>query len=133
MNQTYTISDLAREFAVTPRAIRHYEAEGLLAPAREGQRRVYSQRDRVRLALVLRGKRLGFTLAEAKEIIDLYSAPQGEEAQLELLLGKLAGKRELLEAKRRDVEAALANMDRYAERCRERLEALRAGRKAAAE
>ena len=127
MNRTWTISELAREFAVTPRAIRHYEAEGLLSPAREGQKRLYSARDRVRLALVLRGRRLGFTLAEAKEIIDLYSAPQGEAAQLELLLDRLAGKRALLEEKRRDLDAAIASMDRYAERCRERLAELRAG------
>src|SRR3546814_12189699 len=97
MTRNFTISDLAREFAVTPRALRHYEAEGLLAPVRDGQKRVYSARDRVRLALLLRGRRLGFTLAAAKELIDLYSAPQGEVAQLELLPGRLAGKRALLE------------------------------------
>lgn len=127
MAQTFSISDLAREFEVTPRAIRYYEAEGMLEPQRRGQRRIYSLRDRVTLALILRGKRLGFSLAEAKEIIDLYDAPQGESGQLRLLLDKLADKRQMLEAKRRDAESALANMDNYAARCRDRLLALEGG------
>ncbi len=127
MAQTFSISDLAREFEVTPRAIRYYEAEGMLVPQRQGQRRIYSLRDRVTLALILRGKRLGFSLAEAKEIIDLYDAPQGEAGQLRLLLDKLADKRRILEEKRRDAESALANMDDYATRCRKRLLALEGG------
>ena len=81
MEQTFSIAELAREFEVTPRTIRYYEAEGMLAPDRKGQRRIYSTRDRVTLALILRGKRLGFSLAEAKEIIELYDAPQGEKAE----------------------------------------------------
>ena len=121
MDQTYSISELAREFEVTPRTIRYYEAEGMLAPDRKGQRRIYSPRDRVTLALILRGKRLGFSLAEAKEIIELYDAPQGEVGQLRVLMDKLARKRDALEAKRRDAETALASMDEYAARCRERL------------
>ncbi len=133
MERTYSISDLAREFDVTPRTIRHYEDEGLLSPARNGQQRIYTARDRTRLALVLRGKRLGFSLAEAREIIDLYSAPQGEVGQLQALLEKLDEKRAILEDKRRDLESALNNMDRYAERCRERLTELQAMEKAAAE
>jgi len=133
MERTYSISNLAREFDVTPRTIRHYEDEGLLSPARNGQQRIYTARDRTRLALVLRGKRLGFSLAEAREIIDLYSAPQGEVGQLQALLEKLDEKRAILEDKRRDLESALNNMDRYAERCRERLTELQAMEKAAAE
>ena len=133
MERTYSISDLAREFDVTPRTIRHYEDEGLLSPARRKQQRIYTARDRTRLALVLRGKRLGFSLAEAREIIDLYSAPQGEIGQLQALLEKLDEKRAILEDKRRDLESALNNMDRYAERCRERLTELQAMEKAAAE
>ncbi len=133
MERTYSISDLAREFDVTPRTIRHYEDEGLLSPARDGQRRIYSARDRTRLALVLRGKRLGFSLAEAREIIDLYSAPQGEAGQLRTLLEKLNEKRAVLEDKRRDLETSIANMDRYAERCRERLAELEAVARNAAE
>jgi DNA-binding transcriptional MerR regulator len=127
MTQTFSISDLAREFEVTPRTIRYYESEGMLEPRRQGQRRIYSLRDRVTLALILRGKRLGFSLAEAKEIIDLYDAPQGEAGQLRLLLDKLADKRQLLEQKRRDAENALANMDDYAARCRDRLSDLETG------
>ncbi|NNE85064.1 MAG: MerR family DNA-binding transcriptional regulator [Alphaproteobacteria bacterium] len=124
MDQTYSIAELAREFDVTPRTIRYYEAEGMLAPDRKGQRRIYSPRDRVTLALILRGKRLGFSLAEAKEIIELYDAPQGEAGQLRVLIEKLASKRDALEAKRRDAESALASMDEYAARCRERLNEL---------
>ena len=131
MEQTFSISDLAREFDITPRTIRHYEAEGLIAPARDGQRRIYSGRDRVRLALVLRGKRLGFSLAEAKEIIDLYSAPQGEAFQLRTLLEKLDEKRAMLEDKRRDLDAAISNMDKYAARCRDRLGEVETRREAA--
>jgi DNA-binding transcriptional MerR regulator len=131
MEQTFSISDLAREFDITPRTIRHYEAEGLIAPDRDGQRRIYSGRDRVRLALVLRGKRLGFSLAEAKEIIDLYAAPQGEAVQLRTMLEKLDEKREMLEDKRLDLDAAISNMDKYAARCRERLVELETRREAA--
>ncbi len=131
MEQTFSISDLAREFRVTPRTIRYYEAEGLITPGRDGQRRIYSGRDRVRLALVLRGKRLGFSLAEAKEIIDLYSAPQGEAFQLRTLLEKLDEKRALLEDKRRDLDGAITNMDKYAARCRDRLKELENRREAA--
>lgn len=127
MSETFSISELAYEFDVTPRTIRYYEAEGMLAPARKGQRRIYSPRDRVTLALILRGKRLGFSLAEAKEIIELYDAPQGEAGQLRLLLDKLADKRQALEEKRRDAETALANMDEYAGRCRDRLNQLENG------
>ncbi len=127
MTQTFSISDLAREFDVTPRTIRYYEAEGMLSPARKGQRRIYSLRDRVTLSLILRGKRLGFSLAEAKEIIELYDAPQGEAGQLRVLLDKLADKRLELEAKRADAETALASMDEYANRCRERLVELETG------
>ena len=127
MTQTFSISELAREFDVTARTIRYYEAEGMLAPARQGQRRIYSPRDRVTLALILRGKRLGFSLAEAKEIIALYDAPQGEAGQLRVLLDKLADKRRELDAKRRDAETALANMDEYAGHCRDRLNQLENG------
>jgi DNA-binding transcriptional MerR regulator len=128
MARSYSIGELAREFGVSIRTIRHYEDEGLLAPLRDGQRRIFSQRDRTRLALVLRGRRLGFSLAEAREIIDLYSAPQGEAGQLRVLLDRLAEKRSELAARRRDLDASIDNMDRYAARCRQRLADLEAGR-----
>ena len=124
MGRTYSISDLAREFEITPRTIRHYDDEGLVSPNRIGQKRIYSASDRVRLALVLRGKRLGFSLAEAKDIIDLYGAPLGEAGQLRMLLSKLDTKREILSAKRCDLDVTIANMDRYAARCRAKLRQL---------
>ena len=81
MAETYGIAELAREFGVTARTIRHYEDEGLIAPLRDGQRRVYRPRDRTRLRLILRGRRLGFALAEVREIVDLYDAAPGEIGQ----------------------------------------------------
>lgn len=133
MERTYSISELSNEFEITPRTIRYYESEGLIAPGREGQKRIYSARDRVRLALVLRGKRLGFSLAEAKEIIDLYAAPHGEVGQLRTMLAKLDEKRAMLEQKRMDLDASITSMDRYAERCRERLAELESAAREAAE
>ncbi len=118
----HSIGDLAREFAVTTRTIRFYEDAGMLSPARSGGRqRIFDQRDRVRLKLILRGKRLGFALAEIREIIDIYDAAPGEAGQLRLLLEKIAGRRQELEDKRRDLDASLADLDRVAAQCRERL------------
>ena len=125
MAETYGIAELAREFGVTARTIRHYEDEGLIAPSRDGQRRVYRPRDRTRLRLILRGRRLGFTLAEVREIVDLYDAAPGEAGQLELLLAKIAGRRAELEAKRADIEAALADLETVARNCRKRLRGLK--------
>ena len=86
---TFAIGELAKEFEVTPRTLRLYEEEGLIRPHRAGTRRIFSERDRVRLRLILRGKRLGWSLAEIKELFDLYDSSHGEEAQLELMLAKL--------------------------------------------
>ncbi|MCW8890362.1 MAG: MerR family DNA-binding transcriptional regulator [Sedimenticola sp.] len=108
---TYTISELAKEFDVTPRAIRFYEDQGLISPSRKGRRRVYRERDRVRLKLVLRGKRLGFALSEVKEMFDLYDTAPGETAQLKFLLGKIQERREMLEQQRQDIEAVLHEME----------------------
>ncbi len=124
MSKTYSISELAREFEVTPRTIRFYEAEGLIAPLRDGQRRIYRPRDRVRLKLILRGKRIGFSLKEIGEIIDLYDAAPGEAGQLRTLLERIEGRRADLEQKRQDIEAALAHLDGVAADCRARLAAL---------
>ena len=121
MAETYGIAELAREFGVTARTIRHYEDEGLIAPLRDGQRRVYRPRDRTRLRLILRGRRLGFALAEVREIVDLYDAAPGEAGQLELLLAKIAGRRAELEAKRVDIEAALSDLEIVSENCHKRL------------
>ena len=121
MAKSYSIAELAREFAVTPRTIRFYEAEGLIAPLRAGQRRIYRPRDRVRLKLILRGKRLGFSLREIAEIIDLYDAPPGEAGQLRALLPQFAEKRADLAAKRADIEAAIAHLEGIEADCRRRL------------
>ena len=124
MATSYSISELAHEFGVTARTIRFYEAEGLIAPLRDGQRRIYRPRDRVRLRLILRGKRVGFSLKEIAEIIDLYDAPHGERGQLETLLERIAAKRADLEQKRQDIVAAIAHLDGVAAGCRARLSEL---------
>jgi DNA-binding transcriptional MerR regulator len=125
MAETYGIAELAREFGVTARTIRHYEDEGLIAPLRDGQRRVYRPRDRTRLRLILRGRRLGFALAEVREIVDLYDAAPGEAGQLELLLAKIAGRRSELEAKRADIEATLTDLEAVERSCHKRLKGLK--------
>ncbi len=125
MAETYGIAELAREFGVTARTIRHYEDEGLIAPLRDGQRRVYRPRDRTRLRLILRGRRLGFALAEVREIVDLYDAAPGETGQLDLLLAKIARRRAELEAKRADIEATLDDLKTVARNCRKRLRRLK--------
>lgn len=112
MDREYLISDLANEFNVTARALRFYESEGLLCPRRQGQRRIYSRRDYVRLKLLLRGKRLGFSLSESREIIDLYDQIPDERVQLERLQATLDKHRQQLLRKRNDLDAMLAELDR---------------------
>jgi len=114
---TYTIAELAREFELTPRAIRYYEDQGLIAPARAGVQRVYTKRDRTRLKLTLRGKRLGLSLAEIRELIDMYDTAT-ESSQLERLLEVLAERRARLEQQREDIEAVLAEVDAIEKQCR---------------
>ena len=127
--KTYSIGELADEFGVTSRALRLYEEEGLLDPERDGTRRIYNERNRVRLRLILRGKRLGWSLAEIRESFDLYDSDQGEEAQLELMLTKLAERRELLIRQKRDVEHALAEVERLAADAGNALDEIRAGQR----
>ena len=113
---TFTISDLAREFEVTPRAIRFYEDQGLLAPQRTGaggRQRVYSQRDRTRLKLTLRGKRLGLSLSEVRELVDMYESPSDTVAQLSRFLAVLARNRTALEQKLQDIRETLAEIDEH--------------------
>jgi DNA-binding transcriptional MerR regulator len=117
----YAIGDLAREFDITPRAIRFYEDQGLLAPRRDGQRRIYSPRDRARLRLTLRGKRLGLSLSEIREIIDMYDAGGGERPQLERFLAVLKSHRASLEQQREDIEVQLAEIAAFEKRVRQRL------------
>jgi DNA-binding transcriptional MerR regulator len=121
----YSIGDLAREFDVTPRAIRFYEDQGLLAPQREGQRRIYLPRDRARLKLTLRGKRLGLTLSEIRELIDMYEPGRDERPQLARFLAVLEQHKTLLEQQRGDLEAQLSEITAFEKRIRKRLGAER--------
>ena len=117
----YSIGELAREFDVTPRAIRFYEAEGLLAPRRDGQRRIYTPRDRTRLKLTLRGKRLGLTLSEIRELIDMYEPGRDERPQLQRFLAVLESHKASLLQQRADLEAQLAELDTFEKRVRKQL------------
>ena len=121
----YSIGELAREFDVTPRAIRFYEDQGLLAPRRQGQRRIYAPRDRTRLKLTLRGKRLGLTLSEVRELIEMYEPGRDERPQLERFLAVLAQHRTALEQQRTDIEAQLSEIGTFEKRTRQRLVARR--------
>ncbi|WP_050479353.1 MerR family transcriptional regulator [Herbaspirillum rhizosphaerae] len=117
---TYTITELAKEFDITPRAIRFYEDQGLLSPRREGsggRNRVYAARERTRLKLTLRGKRLGLTLSEIKNLVDMYESPKDTEAQLKRFLGVLAQHREKLERQREDLEVTLEEIAAHEAEC----------------
>jgi DNA-binding transcriptional MerR regulator len=118
MAETYTISQLAAEFGVTTRTIRFYEDQGLISPKREGSSRVFSSRDRVRLKLALRGKRLGFSLAEIRELFELYDISRDERKQLEQFLAKLDRRRAHLEQQREDIEVMLNEISFFATQCR---------------
>jgi DNA-binding transcriptional MerR regulator len=107
MTTTFTIGELAREFDLTTRAIRFYEDSGLITPQRSGRNRVYTQRERTRLKLTLRGKRLGLTLAEVKELVDMYESPRDTLPQLKKFLVVLAAHREQLEQQLTDLHATL--------------------------
>lgn len=118
---TWTIAQVAQEFGVTHRTVRHYEELGLLSPQRRGTRRVYHRRDRTRLNLILRGRRLGFPLEQIRTIIDLYDAPRGKRSQLQYVLDQIDDRRTDLEQRRRDLDDALTELDRFEDRCREDL------------
>ena len=123
MNEpTYTISELSAEFGVTPRTIRHYEEEGLLSPDRDGMVRVYSKRDRTRLKLTLRGKRLGLPLSEIRYLMDLYDTAPDETPQLEKFLVALGQRRAALEQQRQDLEEVIAEVTAFEDQCRQMLE-----------
>lgn len=120
MSQTWSITELSQEFDLTPRSIRFYEDMGLLQPTREGQRRVYGPRERTRLRLILRGKRLGFALTEIREILDMYDAT-GEAAQLRHFLVKIRERRAQLRQQQEDITAILAELDVLEAQCAETL------------
>ena len=122
-NKTYTISELSKEFDVTTRAIRLYEESGLLAPKRDGNKRIYQERDKVRLQLILRGKRIGFTLAQVKEMFDLYDSKpvEGEKKQIVYLLDVMEERLDVLNLQREELELAVVDIESVCERARETL------------
>ena len=122
-SKTYSISELSKEFDVTTRAIRLYEESGLLAPERDGNRRIYQGRDRVRLQLILRGKRIGFTLAQVKEMFDLYDSKpvDGEKKQIIYLLEIMEQRLEALKLQREELELAVVDIESVCGRARETL------------
>ena len=122
--RTWTIAEIADEFGVSHRTVRYYEDKGLVTPERRGTARVFHPRDHVRLALILRGKRLGFPLDEIRRIVDMYDEQPGERGQLSYLLGQIGDRRAQLEQRRRDVEAALAELDDLEQRCHDDLRRL---------
>lgn len=121
MREYYSITELTREFDVSTRTLRFYEDEGLIQPVRRGRTRLFRPSDRHLLRQILRGKRLGFSINEIREIVQMYKAPPGEVGQLKLMIHRIEERREELRQKRRDLEETLAELDRAEESCVERL------------
>jgi len=121
---TWSITQLAEEFGVTLRTLRHYEDVGLVSPERRGATRVYHPRDRIRVQLILRGRRLGFSLPEIRTIVNMYDEQPGEAGQLHYLLGQIEVRRAELGRLRLDIDQTLEELDVVAGRCREELAAL---------
>ncbi len=117
----FSITELTREFDITTRTLRFYEAEGMISPLRRGRQRLFNQRDRTRLKLILRGKRLGLSLADIRDIIDMYDAEPGERGQLEYLVEQIAGRRFELQQKQKDIELTLDELEQVEFRCLQRL------------
>ncbi len=115
---TFSISDLAREMDITTRAIRFYEEQGMLTPRRRGQERIYTAKDRVTLKLILRGKRIGFSLAECRELIELYDPAGGNRRQLETLMLKISQRRNQLQQQLLDIQQMQLELESAEERCR---------------
>ena len=124
---TFAISDLAREFGITPRTIRFWEDQGIVAPQREGSRRIFTRRDRARLKMALRGKRLGLSLAEIKDLIGMYASTGDETPQLIECLRVIDKRRAVLLQQREDIEAMLAEIAQFETLCRDELARRNAG------
>jgi DNA-binding transcriptional MerR regulator len=125
--QTFSIGELAKSMDITPRSIRFYEEQGLLSPTRSGQNRIYLKKDQVRLKLILRGKRLGFSLAETKTLFDLYDSHQNSKVQLEAMLKMTAKKRAHMQQQLEDIEMLKAELEDVEARCQDELNALKQG------
>jgi DNA-binding transcriptional MerR regulator len=121
MREYYSITELTREFDISTRTLRFYEDEGLIHPLRRGRTRLFRPSDRQLVRQILRGKRLGFSIAEIREIVQMYKEPPGEVGQLKLMIRRIEEKREDLRQKRRDLEETLAELDHAEETCVERL------------
>lgn len=121
--QTFSISELAKEFDITPRSIRHYEDKKLIKPLRNGSQRIYSKGDKVRLQLILRGKRIGFSLSEIKEIISMYQSPSDEKMQTELLIEKIAERRQALCQQQKDIKTMLLELEQLEKKINQNNEA----------
>ena len=121
MRDYYTITELTREFDISTRTIRFYEDEGLIAPIRRGRTRLFRQSDRQLLKMILRGKRLGFSIAEIREIMQMYKTPPGEAGQLRAIVRRVSEKRRELEQKRNDIDELLAELDNAEEACLTRM------------
>ena len=125
MREFYTITELTREFGISTRTLRFYEDEGLIAPVRRGRTRLFRPGDRHLIKQILRGKRLGFSIAEIREIIQMYKAPPGEAGQLRAIIDRVEEKRAELRQKRKDIEDTLGELDQVEETCVNRLAELR--------
>lgn len=126
-DSTFSIGELAKQYEVTPRSIRFYEEHGLLAPSRDGQNRIYSKKDKVRLKLILRGKRLGFSLAETKTLFNLYDSHQNSEVQLEAMLSMTKLKRAKLIQQLEDINILMQELDDVEARCQDELNQINKG------
>lgn len=121
MREFYTITELTREFGISTRTLRFYEDEGLISPVRRGRTRLFRPADRHLVKQILRGKRLGFSIAEIREIVQMYRDPPGEVGQLKQIIAKIEEKRDELRQKRRDIEETIAELNASEEGCVERL------------
>lgn len=123
----FTITELTREFGISTRTVRFYEDEGLLKPVRRGRTRLFRPTDRRKLMFILRGKRLGFSISEIREVMNMYKSPPGEEGQLRLLIQKISEKRSELEQKRVDIDLTIEELDHAEEQSLARLAELGVG------